>query len=634
MKRIIVLSFVFVLATFSVFAQQRNCAAMDVLEEQLRQDPTLHDRMEAIERHTHAFEANPPLGTRAVVTIPVVVHVVYRTAAQNISDAQVQSQIDVLNADFRKLNTDASLTPSAFSGLVTDSEVNFCLAKRDPSGNSTNGILHYSTSRTTAFGTNDAVKIPSQGGIAPWNASKYLNIWVCDIGGGILGYAQFPGGSASTDGVVLDYRYTGKNGSSIAPFNLGRTATHEVGHWLNLRHIWGDANCGTDQVSDTPTQQTSNGGCPSFPHVTCSNGPNGDMFMNYMDYTNDACMYMFSTGQKTRMQAVLSAGGARASLATSDGCTPSSTVGCSAPATQSAGSITTTGATISWAAATSALNYTLEYKTAVATAYTAITVSGTSQVLTGLTAGTTYNYRLRTNCSSAVSTFTTPGSFTTTSTGTTCTDAYESNNTLSTAKPVVVNTSINALISATSDNDYFSFSNTATQKNIKVALSNIPAGTDYDLQLYRGTTLVKSSLNGGNVGESIAYNNGTIGTYTARVFAYSGASTSQCYILTVNIGSSKFTREIGAEEGLDDDFTIAPNPANDVLNVDWKSVAEAPATLRLFDLTGREVKRIEKELSKDNSIIQMPVSEISNGLYIISIQQGENKRVRKVVISH
>lgn len=299
---------------------QRQCASMEVLDRQLAADPTLAQRLRAIETQTQQFAANPTAqrGTALVGTIPVVVHVVYSNAAENISDAQIQSQIDVLNEDFRKLNADAGNTPAAFAGLVADVGLQFVLAKRDPSGNATNGIQRKSSTRTT-WGTNDAVKKSSSGGLDAWPASQYLNLWVCNIGSSILGYAQFPGGPASTDGVVITTTGFGRGGSARAPFDLGRTATHEVGHWLNLRHIWGDANCGNDLVADTPTQQTDNGGCPSFPKVTCSNGPNGDMFMNYMDYTNDACMYMFSNGQSSRMNALFASGGSRASLLTSLG---------------------------------------------------------------------------------------------------------------------------------------------------------------------------------------------------------------------------------------------------------------------------------------------------------------------------
>ncbi|TBR18749.1 MAG: zinc metalloprotease, partial [Chitinophagaceae bacterium] len=151
--------------------------------------------------------------------------------------------------------------------------------------------------------------------INPTSPSTKLNIWVCNLGGGILGYAQFPGGNPATDGIVLDDNATGNVGTAAAPFNKGRTATHEVGHYLNLRHIWGDTNCGNDFVGDTPLHNTYNFGCPSYPHYSTCSGTPIEMTMNYMDYTDDACMYMFSAGQKTRMQAVFVVGGPRNSLA-------------------------------------------------------------------------------------------------------------------------------------------------------------------------------------------------------------------------------------------------------------------------------------------------------------------------------
>ncbi|MDU0369649.1 GEVED domain-containing protein [Hymenobacter endophyticus] len=306
-------------ASLSAEAQTRQCSTMENLAQQLAADPAMAQRLASIENQTNSFIANPVAQrTTAVVTIPVVVHVLYNTTAQNVSDAQIQSQIAVLNEDFNKLNADVSKTPSAFAGLVANVGIQFVLAKQTPTGAATTGIERKSTTRTS-WGTDDAMKKVSTGGLDAWNSAKYLNLWVCNLSGGVLGYAQFPGGAAATDGVVILSSGFGRGGSASAPFNLGRTATHEVGHWLNLRHIWGDASCGNDLVSDTPTQQTSNGGCPSFPKVTCSNGPNGDMFMNYMDYTDDACMYMFSNGQSSRMNALFATGGARVGLTTSTG---------------------------------------------------------------------------------------------------------------------------------------------------------------------------------------------------------------------------------------------------------------------------------------------------------------------------
>ena len=279
----------------TAFAQGRNCASMDALHHQLSNDPYLHQRMEAIEHHTADY-AQTPIQQRVNVTIPVVVHVLYNNATQNISDAQILSQIAVLNADFAGTNADASLLPAAFaSARVGNTGIQFCMAKRTPTGAATTGIIRKAVTKTSFSADNDDAKATSTGGDDTWAAGQYLNLWVVPSitsggQGGILGYAQFPGGAAATDGVVIGYQYFGNTGAVAAPYNKGRTATHEVGHWLNLRHIWGDANCGTDLVTDTPTSQTSNFGCPTYPHKTCSNTTSGDMFMNYMDYTDDACV--------------------------------------------------------------------------------------------------------------------------------------------------------------------------------------------------------------------------------------------------------------------------------------------------------------------------------------------------------
>ncbi len=237
----------------------------------------------------------------------------------------------------------------------------------------------------------------------------------------MLGYAQFPGGAANTDGVVV---LTGSVGGPTVPgtttsYNLGRTATHEVGHWLNLRHIWGDANCGNDQVTDTPTQQTSNGGCPAFPKVTCSNGPNGDMFMNYMDYTYDTCMNMFTAGQATRMNAAITA--SRPGLLTSLGCVPPNQASCGTPAGLSATNITTSSATLNWAAVTGATAYNVQYRnTATGGTWTTTTSTTTSVGVSGLAASTGYEFQVQANCNGTLGSFSVSGNFATSGTVTSC----------------------------------------------------------------------------------------------------------------------------------------------------------------------------------------------------------------------
>ena len=285
---------------------RRRCGTMQVHHRLLEMDPDFRARQAELERRTHSRLAERAPLRQTITTVPVVVHVLYKTAAEKITSTQVKSQIAVLNKDYRATNPDKAKVPAVWKGLVTDARVRFSLASKDPTGKSTTGILYVPTSQSS-FADDDSMKAKATGGSNAWPSSRYLNVWVCSLGGGLLGYAQFPGGPAKTDGVVILSSAFGTKGTVAAPFDLGRTATHEVGHWLNLRHIWGDTeDCsGTDFVADTPNAQHPNYGKPSFPHVSCQNGPNGDMFMNYMDYVDDDAMFMFTAQQVVRMQASL-----------------------------------------------------------------------------------------------------------------------------------------------------------------------------------------------------------------------------------------------------------------------------------------------------------------------------------------
>ena len=286
---------------------RRACGTMAVHSRLLERDPSFGKRLVDLEHLTsRRMMAGLTHRAGAPTTIPVVVHVVYNTASENISDAQIRSQIAQLNKDYRAKNTDQKKTPSVWKGLATDPRIQFALATKDPKGKATKGITRTKTTKTS-FSDDDAVKSAGKGGANPWPSNKYLNIWVCSLSDGLLGYAQFPGGPAKTDGVVILNTGFGTKGTATAPFNLGRTSTHEIGHWLNLHHIWGDTqHCeGTDFVNDTPNAQLPNFGKPKFPHISCSNGPNGDMFMNFMDYVDDDSMFMFTTQQVARMNAAL-----------------------------------------------------------------------------------------------------------------------------------------------------------------------------------------------------------------------------------------------------------------------------------------------------------------------------------------
>ncbi|MGH8795060.1 MAG: zinc metalloprotease [Stackebrandtia sp.] len=283
------------------------CATMASHHHLLDTDSDYSAARDRIEESFSRWHSESHAKREELVTIPVVVHVVWKEDEENISDEQIHSQIEVLNQDYRKKNPDVEEIPEAFRPIAADANIEFALATEDPDGEQTDGIVRVET-EAESFDSDDAVKSSDSGGSDAWPSDKYLNVWVCKLRGGLLGYAQFPGGPAATDGVVVTYTAYGATGTAKAPFNLGRTTVHEIGHWLNLRHIWGDdgeACEGTDYVDDTPNQGGPNSGCPTFPHVTCDNGPDGDLFVNYMDYSDDKCTAMFTEGQVERMDACL-----------------------------------------------------------------------------------------------------------------------------------------------------------------------------------------------------------------------------------------------------------------------------------------------------------------------------------------
>ncbi len=299
-----------------------RCATMEYLEMRLKENPELENNLKIIEQKTQKWireNASSIAGNKDVIVIPVVVHVVYNTPEQNISDAQILSQIEVLNQDYRRLNADAVNTPSFFDPVAADCQIEFCLARRTPEDSASSGIIRVTTTVET-FSLDNKVKFDSLGGSNAWDRDKYLNIWVCKLGGGVLGYASWPGDSPEVDGIVVRYQSFGKFGSAQAPYHMGRTCTHEVGHWLNLLHPWGNwGGCNDDDyVSDTPLQEGPHYYCPVYPQPSCSD--TSDMFMDYMDYVNDSCMNLFTFGQKARMLATMDI--VRTSLKSSNGCQP------------------------------------------------------------------------------------------------------------------------------------------------------------------------------------------------------------------------------------------------------------------------------------------------------------------------
>ncbi len=309
---------IFSLSIFTQLFAQEKCSSYPYQQSALQSDPALAERVNAIEifiqQQSTSTTASRIEGT--VIKIPVVVHVLYHTPEEKITDSQVANQIAALNNYFRKKNTDTTSTPAYFRSLAADIEIEFQLATSDPRKRSTSGITRKYTP-VTKWKADDKMKFSSETGIDAWDTKNYLNIWVCNLDK-FAGYSSMPGGDVKKDGLVINYTAFG-TGNGTHGYTLGKTAVHEVGHWLNLKHLWGDENCGDDGVGDTPKQASYTVGCPSTVRVTCGNGPFGDMYMNYMDFTNDACINMFTQGQKARMRALFQQGGPRYSLLTSTG---------------------------------------------------------------------------------------------------------------------------------------------------------------------------------------------------------------------------------------------------------------------------------------------------------------------------
>jgi hypothetical protein len=302
---------------------QRACLSSEYMAKQVAEDASYTKKLAEVEKFIQSSSGSSNIimstaraGAEMVIKIPVVVHVLYNTQDQNISDEQIKSGLEALNRDFRRNNSDTGNTPERFKNIAADVQIEFYLATADSRGRSTSGIIRKHTS-ITDFKMDDKIKFSSQGGSDAWDSKNYLNIWIGNMRN-LLGYSSSPGSDPAKDGVVITPKAFGTI-NVPAPYHLGRTAVHEVGHWLGLRHIWGETYCGDDMVDDTPKQGGYTTGCPTSFRTSCSNGEAGDMYMNYMDFTDDACMNLFTIGQKSRMRSLFNDGGPRYSLLLSKG---------------------------------------------------------------------------------------------------------------------------------------------------------------------------------------------------------------------------------------------------------------------------------------------------------------------------
>ncbi len=314
----------FLLLPIIVIAQDEYCGARQPDFSGTNMDEATLHRMQELETFTQRWisDNQNKVSLREIITIPVVVHIVWMDESENFTDLEIEAQIDGLTADFRKLNENSSIIPPMFQPLAADVEIEFCLASVDPNGKETNGIVRkktdYANIGVLQFDGRPRICYDDLGGSSSWNPEDYINIRVGQLNG-IIGKASFPGEDIpAEDGIIIDPSAFGFFCSSENGYFHGRTLTHEMGHFFNLHHIWGKNGCDTgDLVDDTPMQDTDyRTECPSHPQVSCGSE---DMFMNYMDYTDDNCMAMFTKGQKMRMLAALDTF-PRSSLKTSGAC--------------------------------------------------------------------------------------------------------------------------------------------------------------------------------------------------------------------------------------------------------------------------------------------------------------------------
>ena len=383
-----------------------KCGTMEYLQKQKEADPGLEQRMllyeEQIQQWISQNSKSNKLNKAGTITIPVVVHIIWKTTDENISDERVTEQIDFSNRDFAGGNT---ISMGGFSSdLKANTNIQFCLAKKTPGGQATSGIERRET--TVDYFSNNAVKYYSSGGMDAWDPTRYMNIWVCNTASTFSGYAQFPGtGSIETYGVVVTYKRFGKVADEN--WNNGNITTHEFGHCFNLRHIWADdqnataGTCsGTDYCDDTPNQAIAIGGSPSgLLTDECTSTSPGIMYMNFMDYTMDIVKANLTPDQSTRMHASFEAVGHLISLANSDACSEPSA--CETPTRLRASSINSKSAVLSWTAMyNNANSYNIQYRKVGASSWTSTTSSTNSTSISGLSNNTSYEFQVKNNCGS------------------------------------------------------------------------------------------------------------------------------------------------------------------------------------------------------------------------------------------
>jgi hypothetical protein len=612
------LLFIFFFISVIANAQLSLCDAASTLENQILLNPEIKAKMILMEQKIQnqiSQKTRSSILRTGILTIPVIFHVIYNSTEQNISDAQIQSQIDVLNEDFNAMNSDMSNVPSCFSAYVGNSQIQFTLAKQDPEGNVTNGITRTYTT-VSSFSSDGQICYSINGGHDAWPTDQYLNIWVCNKSGA-AGSSSYPwSGNTATDGIIVGYNYVGRTGTFTNNWNFqkGRTITHEIGHWLGLGHIWGDAYCGDDLVSDTPIQEKANGGSPAFPHISaCDNGPDGDMFMNYMDYTYDVTRIMFSQEQVTRMNYYLE--NTRANLLTSSGgIAPSLANNIITIGNSTASSLVTPYGT-------SYLNERIQFIITKGELETAAYNSSYNTI-------NSLSFDVNQTSSHAMANFIIKISHTTTS-------SFSNSNFINSYGAITVYSSTYTPVNSSWNKHEFS------TPFVYNGMDNI---------------LIDISWSNANIGDNSTVRSTTTSNY--QCLAYASLSQKQ-NVANVKRGVRSYSRpniQLEFDENIyktsgavqnpaaltiDPEVQLYPNPISSVLNLNFNNIEKAePITVKIYSISGVLIDKFEYHTkSTGDQIISINFSSIAtlqnlaNGIYICIVDLSHKKLMKKFLLS-
>ncbi len=642
--------FIFLLGfSWSARAQHRECHADDIHAQKIATDAQYAESHRVLEVYTAQFvdeylQRQNSANKTGVITIPVVFHIINNGEpvgiGTNIADAQILSQLQVLNEDMRRLNPDAVNTPVRFQSVAADCEVEFCIALQDPQGVPALAINRVNGGQPDW----NFQQIENLKPTLAWDPNRYLNIYVADITPiGAIGFATFPVSPIPlNDGIVCDFRTVGRfpanpfTNFSNGRFNLGRTATHEIGHWLNCFHIWGDDGnlcTGSDQVNDTPNQDGPNFNCPQGTFFSCNNLPNGDMFMNYLDLSDDNCMNLYTQGQKARMNATFDF--IRTGFLNSTLCNRMFT----------ATNITAFTATLTWSPWVGAVAYNVRWRIIGGNG---IWINGFTNVPTlniaGLTPSpnpqayqfTAYEWQVQPIfADGTVGAFSASQLFRTLGVAPAIVCPYDPNENAVFGPYLTPGGQALGIICPATDIDRFVIMNNYMQGGLlRLILSNLATDYDFELRNAANNNLLASSTNTGTTNDTILYSNFPMGNYYVFVFAkMPGILIVQPYTVSMMLLPPGASFPPGARTAGEATTaaSLYPNPAKDVVSIAITGT-EGTFIATLIDMTGKRLKEFSGEAASGENT-SFSISDIQSGMYFLKVKIGTEILTRKLMIA-